>query len=135
MELEYHHTSSSVALRVTDIVAGVTGVAATVPIAVAIFFPIAAPVILGATVISAATTIYSTVRSAINLSDRYDHEKSIALGNREARGGWIGIAGGVVGIGAAGATTGLKIAAVAGNEISLVNSKMLVCIIKNYVNF
>uniref|UniRef100_A0A1B0FKJ6 DUF4781 domain-containing protein n=1 Tax=Glossina morsitans morsitans TaxID=37546 RepID=A0A1B0FKJ6_GLOMM len=70
--------------------------AAYVPI-IGMLFPIAAPVAAASTLIAVATGTMSAVFSAKNLKDRSDHQQSIDITDRDARGSWLGVACGVVG--------------------------------------
>uniref|UniRef100_A0ABK9MK19 DUF4781 domain-containing protein n=1 Tax=Glossina morsitans morsitans TaxID=37546 RepID=A0ABK9MK19_GLOMM len=74
-------------------------VAACVPIA-ATLYPIAA----ASTIIGVATWTMSGVLSATNLVDRSNHEQSIQITDRDARGSWLGVACGLLGPASLGAT-------------------------------
>lgn len=91
-------------LRVGDKLATVGGLVATVPVAATLAIPVGGPVLVAATVVGVSTAAYSAVRSASRLIDRRWHSQSNSLRNREARSSWLGVAGGVVGLGATGAT-------------------------------
>lgn len=108
-------------IQKVDLASGVTGLASALPIAAGMFVPVAAPVILAATSVGLLTAGYTTVRSGMQLDDRKKHSQSLSLKDRDARNNWLGVAGGVVGIGASGATQALKFAANAGKEISVVS--------------
>ncbi|EDV95887.1 uncharacterized protein LOC6558374 [Drosophila grimshawi] len=97
-------------LNAGDSIATVGGLAATVPIAAALAFPVAAPILLTATLVGVSSAAYSTVRSVGRLFDRRQHKQSISLVDNEARNSWLNVAGGVVGLGAAGATTAMTVA-------------------------
>lgn len=58
---------------------------------------------------------YSTVRSASWLYERHQYGQSTSLRDSEARNSWLGVAGGVVGLGATGAAKALS---VAGTEVN-----------------
>lgn len=87
---------------------------------------VAAPVVAAAAVTGAACAGYSALRSGSNLVDRKKHEQSVALSDRQARGSWLGVAGGVVGLGASSSTRLLQTAATAGKEISAVRTTYLI---------
>jgi len=72
-------------------------------------------------VVGLASAGYATARSGAKLVDRSQHEQSINVTNREARGHWLGVAAGTVGLGAAGATTALTAATNAGREVGAVS--------------
>lgn len=75
-------------------------------------------VILVAAVIGVVSAIYSVVRSSAQIRDLSKHGKSISLLNPEARGCWLGIAGGVTGIVAGAATRGLTTLVAQGHHVS-----------------
>ncbi|EDW79405.1 uncharacterized protein Dwil_GK20460 [Drosophila willistoni] len=104
-------------LNVGDKLATVGGLVATVPVAAALAIPVAGPVVIAATAVGVATTAYSTLRSLKRLVDRRCHSQTISLTDREARGNWLGVAGGVVGLGATGATKALTTIASSGREV------------------
>ncbi|KAL9873144.1 uncharacterized protein ACN2A1_014285 [Glossina fuscipes fuscipes] len=87
--------------------------AACVPLAAAVF-PIAAPVVALSTVVGLVTGTMSAVFSAKNLIDRNDHQQSIDITDRDARGSWLGVASGVVGPTSLGATKYMTRMATAG---------------------
>uniref|UniRef100_A0A1A9WDG7 DUF4781 domain-containing protein n=1 Tax=Glossina brevipalpis TaxID=37001 RepID=A0A1A9WDG7_9MUSC len=99
--------------------------AAIVPIA-ALAFPIAAPVMAAASVVGVAVGTMSAIASAGNLIDRSNHEQSTDITDRDARGSWLGLAGGVVGATSIGATKYMKNLATAGKTTTgveiLINS-------------
>lgn len=96
-------------LNAGDSIATVGGMVATVPVAATLALPVAAPILIAATVVGVSTAAYSTIRSATRLIDRRWHSQSTSLRDSEARGNWLGVAGGVVGLGATGATTALTV--------------------------
>lgn len=98
-------------LKAGDTVATVSGLASTVPVAASLAMVISPPLLLGATVVGMTSAAYSTVRSAGSLFDRRQYGQSTSLRDSEARGNWLGVAGGVVGLGATGATQALSLAA------------------------
>lgn len=98
-------------LKAGDTVATVGGLASTVPVAAALAMPIAPPLLLGATVVGMTAAAYSTVRSVGSLYDRRQYGQSTSLRDSEARNNWLGVAGGVVGLGATGATQAISLAA------------------------
>lgn len=75
-------------------------------------------VILAAAVIGVVSAIYSVIRSSLQIRDLSKHGKSISLLNPEARGCWLGIAGGVTGIVAGAATRGVTQLAAQGHKVS-----------------
>lgn len=75
-------------------------------------------IILVAAVIGVVSAIYSVIRSSLQIRDLSKHGKSISLLNPEARGCWLGIAGGVTGIVAGAATRGLTQLAAQGHQVS-----------------
>ncbi|XP_034490298.1 uncharacterized protein LOC117793946 [Drosophila innubila] len=96
-------------LSAGDSIATVGGLVATVPVAATLALPVAAPILIAATVVGVSTAAYSTLRSATRLIDRRWHSQSTSLRDREARSSWLGVAGGVVGLGATGATTAISV--------------------------
>ncbi|XP_062139740.1 uncharacterized protein LOC133848262 [Drosophila sulfurigaster albostrigata] len=94
-------------LHVGDNIATMGGLVATVPVAATLALPVAAPLLIAATVVGVSTAAYSTIRSVGRLIDRRWHAQSTSLRDRDARTSWLGVAGGVVGLGATGATTAL----------------------------
>ncbi|XP_058983978.1 uncharacterized protein LOC131804795 [Musca domestica] len=88
--------------------------AACVPIAAALTLPVAAPVMAAAGLVGLGVGAFSTITSALNLHDRKKHEQSINITDSQARASYLGIAGGVLGMAAAGATRFLNSMAVAG---------------------
>lgn len=108
VQLEIQWTPSSGAkqkmLRAGDRLATVGGLVATVPVAATLAMPVTGTVLVAATVVGVSTATYTAVRSASRLIDRRWHSQSNSLRNREARSSWLGVAGGVIGLGATGAT-------------------------------
>lgn len=97
----------------------VLGVGATcVPIA-ALAMPVAAPIMGAAALIGLGVGAFSTVTSALNLTDRKKHEQSISVTNSQARGSYLGIAGGIFGMAAAGATRMMTSMAAAGRATAV----------------
>ncbi|XP_016999936.2 uncharacterized protein [Drosophila takahashii] len=105
-------------LNAGDKVATVGGLVASVPAAAALAVPLAAPLVIAATAVGVATGVYSTLRSASHLIDRRRHGQSTCITDGEARSSWLGVAGGVVGLGATGATKALATAAGAGYKVN-----------------
>ncbi|XP_043950916.1 uncharacterized protein LOC108034892 isoform X2 [Drosophila biarmipes] len=105
-------------LNAGDKVATVGGLVASVPAAAALAVPLAAPLVIAATAVGVATGVYSTLRSASHLIDRRRHGQSTCITDGEARCSWLGVAGGVVGLGATGATKALATAAGAGYKVN-----------------
>ncbi|XP_017058940.1 uncharacterized protein LOC108099823 [Drosophila ficusphila] len=105
-------------LNAGDKVATVGGLVATVPAAAALAVPLGAPLVIAATAVGVATGVYSTLRSASRLIDRRRHGQSTCITDGEARSSWLGVAGGVVGLGATGATKALATAAGAGYKVT-----------------
>ncbi|XP_002135306.2 uncharacterized protein [Drosophila pseudoobscura] len=105
-------------LNVGDKVATVGSLVASVPVAAALAVPVGGPIILAATAVGVATAAYSTLRSANRLYDRVRHGQSTSITDSEARGQWLGVAGGVVGLGATGATRLMSRVAAAGTEVN-----------------
>lgn len=95
--------------------------AACVPIAALLTLPVSAPLMGAAGVVGLASAGYAASRSGSKLFDRSQHEQSINVTDREARGHWLGVAGGTVGLAAAGATTVLTTATNAGQEVGAVS--------------
>ncbi|EDW33089.1 GL16193 [Drosophila persimilis] len=81
-------------LNVGDKVATVGSLVASVPVAAALAVPVGGPIILAATAVGVATAAYSTLRSANRLYDRVRHGQSTSITDSEARGQWLGVAGG-----------------------------------------
>lgn len=90
-----------------DTLATVGGLAASVPVAAAMAIPVAPNILMAAAVVGVTAAAYSTVRSISCLYDRRQHCQSLSLLERESRNSWLGVAGGVVGLGAMEATTAL----------------------------
>lgn len=59
---------------------------------------IAAPVLVGAAAVGIGSAAYSTIRSTFNLVDRHQHEQTLSFGDVDARGNWLGVAGGAAGM-------------------------------------
>ncbi|XP_030560885.1 uncharacterized protein LOC115762701 [Drosophila novamexicana] len=112
VHLMVHATPASkrALLKAGDALATVGGLAASVPVAAALALPVAPTILLAATVVGVTAAAYSTVRSVSCLNDRRQHGQSISLLDNESRNSWLGVAGGVVGLGAAGASTALSVA-------------------------
>ncbi|XP_069968137.1 uncharacterized protein [Bactrocera oleae] len=120
VNLEICTTPNSNSMRKLETAIGVGGIiSGTAPLALSMVMPIAAPVMVTATVVSLATSAYSAVRSATFLKDRYKHGQSTSLADREARSKWLGVAGGVAGLGASGAMNALAYANSAGKGVPL----------------
>lgn len=104
-----HATPASFGLiyKAGDALATVGGLAASVPVAAALAIPVAPPILMAAAVVGATAAAYSTSRSISCLYDRRQHCQSLSLRERESRNSWLGVAGGVVGLGAMEATTAL----------------------------
>lgn len=96
-------------LNVSDKLFTIGGIIGTVPIAASMACPVAAPIIMAATVVGYSSAAYSTVRSATRLIDRRWHGQTTSLADSEARSSWLGVAGGVAGMGATGATKAASI--------------------------
>ncbi|XP_061389502.1 uncharacterized protein LOC133324675 [Musca vetustissima] len=94
--------------------------AACVPIAAALTLPVAAPVMAAAGIVGLGVGAFSTVTSALNLNDRRKHEQSISITDSQARASYLGIAGGLLGMAAAGATRFLNNMAAAGNATAAI---------------
>ncbi|XP_017028517.1 uncharacterized protein [Drosophila kikkawai] len=122
VQLMVHPTPASYGrhrlLSAGDKVASVGGLVASVPVAAALAVPVAAPLAIAATAVCVATAAYSTLRSASHLIDRRRHGQSTCITDSEARSSWLGVAGGVVGLGATGATKALASVAGAGYSIN-----------------
>ncbi|KAH8384394.1 uncharacterized protein LOC110190372 [Drosophila serrata] len=122
VQLMVHPTPASYSrnrlLSAGDKVATVGGLMATVPVAAALAVPVAAPLTIAATAVGVATAAYSTLRSASQLIDRRRHGQTTCITDSEARSSWLGVAGGVVGLGATGATKALASVAGAGYSIN-----------------
>ncbi|KAH8366092.1 hypothetical protein KR093_008991, partial [Drosophila rubida] len=97
-------------LKASDTVATMGGLAASLPVAAALAIPVAPPLLIGATVVGVTAAAYSTVRSASGLFERHRYGQSNSLRDNEARNSWLGVAGGVVGLGATGAAKALSVA-------------------------
>ncbi|KAH8380120.1 hypothetical protein KR009_009093 [Drosophila setifemur] len=122
VQLMVHPTPQSAGkyrlLNAGDKVATLGGLVATVPVAAALAIPVAAPLVVAGTVVGVASAAYRTLRSVSHLCDRRRHEQSTSLADSEARSSWLGVAGGVVGLGASGATRVLGAAAGAGYKVN-----------------
>lgn len=120
VDLEICRTPNSNSMRKLETAIGVGGIiSGSAPLALSMVMPIAAPIMLTATVVSLATSAYTVLRSATFLNDRYKHGQTTSLADREARSKWLGIAGGVAGLGASGATNALAYANSAGRGVPL----------------
>ncbi|KAH8288271.1 hypothetical protein KR044_013071, partial [Drosophila immigrans] len=82
----------------------------SVPVAATLVLPVATPLLIAATAVGVSTAAYSTLRSVGRLIDRRWHAQSNSLRDREARSSWLGVVGGLVGLGATGATTAVSVA-------------------------
>ncbi|ALC48407.1 CG7730 [Drosophila busckii] len=91
-------------IKAGDGLATTAGLMASVPIAASIAVPLAPPLLLAASVVGVGSAAYSTVRAVGRLLDRRWHAQSTSLRDAEARSSWLGVAGGVVSLGASGAT-------------------------------
>ncbi|XP_001353228.3 uncharacterized protein pst [Drosophila pseudoobscura] len=94
--------------------------AACVPVAALLTLPVSAPLMAAAGAVGLATAGYATARSSVKLVDRSQHEQSISVTDREARGHWLGVIAGAVGLGAAGATSVMSAATAAGQEVGAI---------------
>ncbi|XP_052845411.1 uncharacterized protein LOC128258064 [Drosophila gunungcola] len=114
-------STNSKVLGVLDTGSAVGGfLAACVPVAALLTLPVSGPVMAAAGVVGLASAGYATARSSVRLVDRSQHEQSINVTDREARGHWLGVVAGAVGLGAAGATTALTAATNAGREVGAI---------------
>ncbi|XP_030385937.1 uncharacterized protein LOC115632825 [Scaptodrosophila lebanonensis] len=105
-------------LSAGDTVATVGGLVASVPVAAALAVPVAGPILIVATAAGAATVAYSTARSVARLFDRRRHGQPTSITDSDARSSWLGVAGGVVGLGATGATKALSTVAATGWNVN-----------------
>ncbi|XP_017035114.1 uncharacterized protein pst [Drosophila kikkawai] len=94
--------------------------AACIPIAGLLTLPVSAPAMAIAGVMGLACAGYATARSGARLVDRSQHEQSISVADREARGHWLGVVAGGVGVAAAGATQAVSAATNAGREVGAI---------------
>ncbi|SPP76871.1 uncharacterized protein LOC117580214 [Drosophila guanche] len=94
--------------------------AACIPVAAFLTLPVSAPLMAAAGAVGLATAGYATARSSAKLVDRSQHEQSINVTDREARGHWLGVIAGTVGLGAAGATSAMSAATAAGKEVGAI---------------
>lgn len=109
-------------LNAVDTTSTATGLAAaSVPLLGLLSVPIAGPVLAAAGFTAVVCGAYGLGRSASQLTDRSIHEQSISITDPTARGHWLGIGGGTVALGAAGATSLLTAAANAGKEVGAVS--------------
>ncbi|XP_030385152.1 uncharacterized protein LOC115632232 isoform X2 [Scaptodrosophila lebanonensis] len=109
------------ALKVADTASAIGAFGSALLTGVAIFaMPIAAPVMAVGAGVGLASAGYATARSAGQLIDRGQHEQSINVTDRAARGHWIGVVAGAVGLGAAGATSAMTAATRAGREVGTI---------------
>lgn len=81
--------------------------------------PIAAPVLAGAAIVGISCGAYSLLRGSFSLFERHKHEQSISLTDAEARGNWLGIAGGLSGLAAGGAVRGVAYMARNGQNVGV----------------
>lgn len=81
--------------------------------------PIAAPVLAGAAIVGISCGAYSLIRGGFSLFERHKHEQPIGFGDAEARGNWLGIAGGVAGLAAGGAVRGVAYLAREGQHVGV----------------
>lgn len=91
-------------LKVLDISSSVVTVSAAAVNIAALAFPIALPVVWGATAALVASGSYDITRGVCKLVDNNSHHQSIGLENPDARRAWINIAASGVGIAAVGGT-------------------------------
>lgn len=109
-------------LNAMDTTTAVTGLAAaSVPLLGLLAVPIAGPVMAAAGFAALVCGGYGLGRSASQLVDRGTHEQSISITDRTARNHWLGVGGGTVALGAAGATTLLTAATNMGKEVGAVS--------------
>ncbi|XP_020816405.1 uncharacterized protein LOC110190346 [Drosophila serrata] len=94
--------------------------AACIPIAGLLTLPVSGPAMAIAGVVGLASAGYATARSSAMLVDRNRHEQSISVTDRQARGHWLGVIAGAVGLGAAGATQAVSAATNAGREVGAI---------------
>uniref|UniRef100_A0A1I8NXR2 DUF4781 domain-containing protein n=1 Tax=Stomoxys calcitrans TaxID=35570 RepID=A0A1I8NXR2_STOCA len=87
--------------------------AAVVPLA-ALALPIAAPVVAGAALVGLGVGAFTSITSALNLRDRAKHEQTLSVMDSQARSNYLGVAGGILGMAAAGATRAMTSMAAAG---------------------
>ncbi|XP_060658371.1 uncharacterized protein LOC132792871 isoform X2 [Drosophila nasuta] len=113
-------STESKVLGALDITLAVGGLgAAAVPIA-GLALTVAAPVMLVAGAVGLAAAGYSTARAGAQLVDRSQHEQSINVTDRTARGQWLSVVAGAVGLGAAGATSAVTVATNAGRDVGAI---------------
>lgn len=103
---------------VINTTAGIAGLGAAGVTIASLALPVAAPVLIGAAVVGIGSGICGAVSSIVRLVDRGKHEENINLSNSQARADWLGVAGGVVSIGASGATSVLSRFAATGRNVS-----------------
>uniref|UniRef100_A0A1B0C8P3 DUF4781 domain-containing protein n=1 Tax=Lutzomyia longipalpis TaxID=7200 RepID=A0A1B0C8P3_LUTLO len=89
-------------------------IGAMVPVVAPIALPLAGAAVVGGVVSSG----WSILRSSLNLADRSKHEQSIDLSDAEARGSWLGVAGGSLGLASGAAGQALGAMARNGSNIS-----------------
>lgn len=105
---------------VINTTAGIAGLGAAGVTIASLALPVAAPVLIGAAVVGIGSGICGAVSSIVRLVDRGKHEENINLSNSQARADWLGVAGGVVSVGASGATSVLSRFAATGRNVSSV---------------
>lgn len=71
--------------------------------------PIAAPVIAAASVVGSTCAAYSSIKSGASLRDRHEHEQSVCLTDRDARGNWFRVLGGITEFLSGGVLTALSV--------------------------
>lgn len=93
-------------INVADTASVIGGIGSSVILIGGIFTAaVAAPVVGGAAVVGGVCAGYSALRSGTTLADRSNHGQTInPISDSEARNHWIGIAGGIIGVAAGGAT-------------------------------
>lgn len=107
-------------VKYTDIGTSVTSLVATGVVASTALIALPAVAVAGAVGTGIGCAAYAISRGIGKLMDRSSHEQSIALNEKESRGIWLGVAGGVVGVAAGAATKGLEFAARNGQAINTV---------------
>lgn len=107
-------------VKYTDIGTTVTGLVATGVVATTAVVALPALAVAGAVGTGFGCAAYAIGRGIGKLMDRSSHEQSITLQEKESRGIWLGIAGGVVGVAAGAATKGVEFAARNGQAINTV---------------
>lgn len=107
-------------VKYTDIGTTVTSVVATGVVATTAVIALPAIAVAGAVGTGLGCAAYAIGRGISKLMDRSSHEQSIALKERDSRGIWLGLAGGVAGVAAGAATKGVEFAARNGQAINTV---------------